>query len=102
VATESWASGNRVVSERNREEFLARWTEFLQWTRDTVSGFAGAVLIRDADDPTHFTSFARWKDPSPAGRRAQRASRSVLLRVGTALSIGGGARCHVDEEDSDA
>jgi|SRR5215211_2487104 len=58
----SYASGNWRVSEGNEDQFVARWTEFLEWTRDSAKGFEEANLIRDAAHPLHFVSIARWAD----------------------------------------
>jgi heme-degrading monooxygenase HmoA len=58
----SYASGNWLVNEGSEEEFVSRWREFLEWTRDNAGGFQEATLIRDTADPRHFVSFARWDD----------------------------------------
>jgi heme-degrading monooxygenase HmoA len=62
-----WASGNWRVTEGKAEEFIARWTEFLTWTKDETDGFETARLIRDLQDPDHFVSFASWRDPASMG-----------------------------------
>ena len=68
---DSYASGNWVVKEGNEDEFISRWIEFLEWTRDNAEGFGGATLIRDQEDPKHFISFAPWDSPeAQAGWRA--------------------------------
>jgi heme-degrading monooxygenase HmoA len=69
---ESYASGNWHVSEGSEEEFIQRWREFLEWTRDNADGFHEASLIRDDGDPRHFVSFARWDSAE-----AQAAWRSL-------------------------
>ena len=56
------ASGSWLVKEGSEDGFVARWTEFLGWTRDTIPGFVSASLIRDSEDPRHFVSVARWED----------------------------------------
>jgi heme-degrading monooxygenase HmoA len=70
--TNSYASGNWLVKEGNEEEFVARWNEFLEWTRDNAQGFGGANLIRDMSNPRHFLSFAEWADTE-----SQQAWRSL-------------------------
>jgi heme-degrading monooxygenase HmoA len=62
VDAESYASGNWRVKEGNEEEFISRWVDFLEWTRDNAEGFGGATLIRDQEDPRNFVSFAPWAD----------------------------------------
>jgi heme-degrading monooxygenase HmoA len=67
----SYASGNWLVKEGSEDDFLSRWTEFLEWTRDNASGFREANLLRDGGDPRHFVSFAQWDDDaSQEGWRA--------------------------------
>lgn len=66
----SYASGNWFVREGSEGEFLSRWTEFLQWSRDTEAGIGQALLIRDEGDERHFISVVQW--PS---REAQEAWR---------------------------
>src|SRR4029453_9772591 len=69
---DSYASGDWHVKAGNEEEFLARWREFLEWTRGTADGFGGAVLLRDSSDPNHFVSMAEW-----ASAQAQEGWRSL-------------------------
>jgi len=56
-----YASGNWVVTAGNEAEFMARWTEFLGWTREAAPGLRWARLIQDAENPRHFISFASWE-----------------------------------------
>ncbi len=56
----NWASGNWTVTEGNEETFVARWQEFLEWTRAEATGFVSAHLVRDRKDPRHFISVAQW------------------------------------------
>ena len=58
----TYASENWQVKEGSEDEFVSRWAQFLRWTRDNIPGFLEATLIRDAGDPRHFVSFARWDD----------------------------------------
>ncbi|MEX0833107.1 MAG: antibiotic biosynthesis monooxygenase family protein [Actinomycetota bacterium] len=59
---ETYASGNWKVKDGSEGEFLQRWTEFLEWTKQAAPGLTSASLIRDAENPRHFVSFAEWKD----------------------------------------
>jgi heme-degrading monooxygenase HmoA len=59
--TNQYASGNWIVKQGSEQEFVARWTSFLEWTRDCAPGLQSASLIQDADDPRHFVSFATWE-----------------------------------------
>jgi heme-degrading monooxygenase HmoA len=58
--SEVFASGNWCVNAGREEEFVGRWSEFLDWTRGSAPGLRSARLIRDAEDPRHFVSFANW------------------------------------------
>jgi heme-degrading monooxygenase HmoA len=59
---DTYSSGNWFVTAGQEEEFVARWTEFLQWTRDTSDGLREARLMRDDGNPSHFVSVAHWRD----------------------------------------
>ena len=48
------------MSAGREEEFVARWSAFLEWSRVSAPGLRSARLIRDAEDPRHFVSFAAW------------------------------------------
>lgn len=61
TAATDLASGNWTVTEGNEAAFVARWQEFLQWTRDEATGFVDAFLIRDRGNSTHFISVAQWE-----------------------------------------
>ena len=55
-----YASGNWVVNPGREQEFIARWMEFLEWTRASSPGLDSARLIQESEDPRHFISFATW------------------------------------------
>ena len=59
-----FASGDWVVAEGKEDEFLQRWTEFLQWTKAEAPGFIEAHLLQDAENPRHFVSLSEWSDGS--------------------------------------
>jgi heme-degrading monooxygenase HmoA len=61
-AVTTWASGDWSVKPGNEEEFVGRWRDWLQWSRDNIAGFRSATLIRDAQDASHFVSFSDWAD----------------------------------------
>lgn len=56
----AYASGNWIVMSGREEEFVQRWTEFLDWTRSSFESMRSAHLIRDAENSRHFVSFASW------------------------------------------
>jgi heme-degrading monooxygenase HmoA len=56
-----FASGNWTVSAGKNDEFLARWEEFLQWTKAEAKGFVEATLLHDLDNTQHYVSLGRWE-----------------------------------------
>ena len=56
-----YGSGNWVVAAGKDGEFIARWTEFLGWTRAAAPGLRWARLIQDDQNARHFISFASWE-----------------------------------------
>jgi heme-degrading monooxygenase HmoA len=58
---EYFASGNWQVTKGKENEFVDRWTEFLQWTRETQPELVSVRLVRRTEDPSHFVSFADWE-----------------------------------------
>lgn len=57
-----YTSGNWVVMEGKEEEFVARWTEFTEWSLANAPGAEEFLLIRENEDPRHFISFGAWED----------------------------------------
>ena len=54
------SSGNWIVRAGSEDQFIARWTDFLEWTRDNAKGLVSASLVRASNNPSHFISFADW------------------------------------------
>ena len=59
-AVKTMVSGDWYVKAGNEEAFVARWLEFLQWTKANAPGYLGARLLRDGEDPQHFVSIGEW------------------------------------------
>jgi heme-degrading monooxygenase HmoA len=55
-----YSSGNWLVISGQEPEFIARWTEFLSWTKQNAPGLVSAQLIQDSEDPHHFISYSSW------------------------------------------
>jgi heme-degrading monooxygenase HmoA len=55
-----YASGNWVVISGKETDFIARWTEFLSWTKQNAAGLLSAQLIQDSEDRHHFISYSSW------------------------------------------
>ena len=57
---DSYASGRWAVQSGREDEFIERWREFLEWTRDNAEGFQGATLVRNQQMTDRFISYAQW------------------------------------------
>ena len=57
-----YTSGTWMVKEGNEEEFIARWTQFTEWSLASAAGAEHFVLIRDTASPRHFLSFGAWEN----------------------------------------
>jgi heme-degrading monooxygenase HmoA len=58
---QNYSGGDWHVRAGSADAFVARWTEFLEWTRASAPGLVSARLVRDANEPSHFISFAEWE-----------------------------------------
>lgn len=56
-----FVSGNWHVAKGNEAEFVRRWTDFVEWSRDSSAGFVRAILMQDVADPNHYISVGYWK-----------------------------------------
>jgi heme-degrading monooxygenase HmoA len=82
---QNMASGDWQVRRGSEDEFIARWTEFLEWTKASAPGFLGARLIRDTEQPTHFVSFAEWE--SGAARQSWRRLPEFASKMGACRAL---------------
>jgi heme-degrading monooxygenase HmoA len=59
-----FSSGNWVVKDGQEDEFIARWTDFVRWSIETMGegAFDAPILIREDANPRHFISFGGWRD----------------------------------------
>lgn len=93
------ASGNWHVAPGAADDFVARWREFLGWTRQIHPGLKSATLIRAESDPQHFISFATWA--STEERNAWKQSEGFMERFSECRRLcndfGGGDYTHVVE-----
>ena len=80
-----FASGNWHVAAGKEDEFIQRWTEFLNWTRETQPQLVYANLIRDSRDMSHFVSFAEWK--STEARDAWRQEPAFAEHFGACKAL---------------
>jgi heme-degrading monooxygenase HmoA len=66
AAAQAYSSGDWHVRAGSEEAYVARWTEFLDWTRDSAPGFASARLVRDVAESGHFVSLGEWDSAQAA------------------------------------
>jgi len=58
---QSYSSGEWLVQPGSEEEFIQRWTNFLQWSSDNAPGAVSSVLVRSAEEPRRFLSLGAWE-----------------------------------------
>jgi len=74
-----YASGNWIVTVGREQEFVKRWTEFLEWTRSAFTELQSAHLIQDLDDSRHFVSFSSWDTAEAVKQWRSRQEFAVKL-----------------------
>ncbi|MFX0575791.1 antibiotic biosynthesis monooxygenase family protein [Nocardia nepalensis] len=82
---EYYASGTWYVKPGCDQEFVDRWTEFLQWTRKEFPSMLAAHLLRDRAAAGHYVSFAEWADE--ASRDAWRGKPEFAARYGPCRAL---------------
>lgn len=55
-----FTQGNWHVKQGQEDEFIGRWTEFVEWAAKNSEGADRFILIRSVGDPGRFVSFASW------------------------------------------
>ena len=83
--TDHYGSGTWQVLAGKESEFIARWTEFLEWAKSTQGELISAVLLRDRETPGHFVSMAEWK--SEEARAAWKQSPEFAQRFGACRAL---------------
>jgi heme-degrading monooxygenase HmoA len=83
--SDSFASGLWVVSEGREDEFVSRWIDFVEWTRDNADGFREANLLRSGRDPRRFVSVAHWDDDAAQAR--WRSTPGFLDKLGACREL---------------
>jgi quinol monooxygenase YgiN len=69
---QSYSSGEWLVREGSEEEFIERWTTFIEWTLNDARGAESFVLVRSMEDPRKFLSLGAWES-----QQAQEAWREM-------------------------
>lgn len=67
-AIEAYTSGDWTVKAGREEEFVARWTEFIDAALTNAAGAGRFVLLRDNHNPRHFVSTGSWADQASIDR----------------------------------
>lgn len=57
---ETYTNGVWVVKEGDEEAFVDAWRDFVSWA-STWPGSGTFRLVRDANEPSRFMSFAPWE-----------------------------------------
>ena len=55
-----YSSGDWLVKEGSEEEFVGRWTAFVEWSLQNAPGVESAILVRDSANPHRFLSLGAW------------------------------------------
>ena len=71
-AGRSYSSGEWLVQAGSEEEFVDRWTAFVEWSSQNAAGAESFVLVRREDEPRRFLSLGAWED-----QQAQEAWRAM-------------------------
>jgi heme-degrading monooxygenase HmoA len=58
-----YSSGRWLVHEGREDEFIERWTEFIEWSLENAPGAQDFVLLRQGEHPRLFLSVGGWSDP---------------------------------------
>jgi heme-degrading monooxygenase HmoA len=69
---QSYSSGEWSVRAGSEEEFVQRWTTFIEWSLDNAGGAQSFVLVRSTQEPRKFLSLGAWES-----REAQEAWREM-------------------------
>jgi heme-degrading monooxygenase HmoA len=54
------SSGYWLVKEGSEENFVSRWTAFVEWSLENASGLESGILIQDSDNLRRFISIGAW------------------------------------------
>jgi heme-degrading monooxygenase HmoA len=76
---QSYSSGEWLVQPGSEEEFIQRWTNFLEWSLNNAPGAVTAVLVRSAEEPRRFLSLGAWENQEALERWRQMDQMQELL-----------------------
>jgi heme-degrading monooxygenase HmoA len=58
---QSYSSGEWSVQAGSEDEFIQRWTTFIEWSLDNAPGAESFVLVRSTQEPEKFLSLGAWE-----------------------------------------
>src|SRR5215207_4447721 len=79
------SSGEWLVSAGSEEEFIERWTAFIEWSLNNAPGTVSFVLVRRDDEPRRFLSLGTWE--SKEAQEAWRAMPRMQELLGRCLEL---------------
>jgi heme-degrading monooxygenase HmoA len=82
---EHYASGVWQVKLGNDDEFVERWKEFLQWSRENYPALVVAKLLRDSGTAGRYITFSEWTDE--ASRNAWKQEPEFKARIGAFVAL---------------
>ena len=83
--TDHYAAGTWHVTDGSQDEFVQKWTELLEWTREEFPAMTEGLLIHDRNDAGHYFSFTGWDDE--ASRDAWKQSDGFKQRMGACREL---------------
>ena len=69
---QSYSSGEWSVQAGREEEFIERWTTFIEWSLDNARGAESFVLVQSMEESSKFLSLGAWEN-----QEAQEAWRGM-------------------------
>jgi heme-degrading monooxygenase HmoA len=81
---QSYSSGEWSVRAGSEEEFVERWTTFIEWSLDNAEGAESFVLVRSTEEPRKFLSLGAWENQeAQEAWREMPGCRSCLASAGS-------------------
>src|SRR5215207_2649379 len=69
---QSYSSGEWLVQPGSEDDFVERWTTFIERSLDNAEGAESFVLVRSTEEPRKFLSLGAWEN-----QEAQEAWREM-------------------------
>ena len=75
----SYSSGEWLVRAGSEQEFIQRWTAFIEWTLKEAPGAVSFVLVRSTQEPRKFLSLGAWESQQAQERWREMPQMQVML-----------------------